>query len=88
VAKLAGVPGSVISRAQAYLAELESTRDGGARHPPLPQANGQGELPLLPAPPAPPVSELEMKLARIEPDALTPRQALALLYELKGQRQD
>ena len=33
------------------------------------------------------VSELELKLAQIEPDALTPRQALAVLYELKGRRQ-
>ncbi len=86
VAQLAGVPVSVIARARAYLAELESTRDGGAQHPPLAKINGQGELPLLPAP-APVVSELELKLAQIEPDALTPRQALALLYELKGRRQ-
>jgi DNA mismatch repair protein MutS len=86
VAQLAGVPVSVIARARAYLAELESTRDGGARHPPLARANGQGELPLLPLP-VPVVSELELKLAQIEPDSLTPRQALALLYELKGRRQ-
>ena len=86
VAQLAGVPASVIARARGYLAELESTRDGGARHPPLAQANGQGELPLYSAP-APIPSDLELKLAQIEPDALTPRQALALLYELKGRRQ-
>ena len=86
VAKLAGVPLSVIARAREYLAELESTRDGGARHPPLSPANGQGELPLYSAP-APVVNELELKLAQIEPDALTPRQALAMLYELKGRRQ-
>ena len=86
VAQLAGVPLSVIARAREYLAELESTRDGGARHPPLSPANGQGELPLYSAP-APVVNELELKLAQIEPDALTPRQALAMLYELKGRRQ-
>jgi DNA mismatch repair protein MutS len=86
VAQLAGVPVSVIARARAYLAELESSRDGGARHPPLAQSNGQGELPLLGVP-SPLISELELKLAQIEPDALTPRQALALLYELKGRRQ-
>ena len=87
VAQLAGVPVGVIARARAYLAELESTREGGARHPPLARANGQGELPLLPLP-VPVVSELELKLAQIEPDSLTPRQALALLYELKGRRQN
>jgi len=32
-------------------------------------------------------SELELRLAQIEPDALTPRQALALMYELKGRKQ-
>ena len=48
--------------------------------------NGQGELALF-ATPAPVPSELELKLAQIEPDALTPRQALAMLYELKGRRQ-
>ncbi len=86
VAKLAGVPASVIARARGYLAELESTRDGGASHPPSAPAHGQGQLPLY-AEPAPVPSELEIKLAQIEPDALTPRQALALLYELKGRRQ-
>ncbi len=86
VAQLAGVPRSVIARARAYLTELESTREGGAAHPPPARADGQAELPLL-ATPAPLKSELELKLAQIEPDSLTPRQALALLYELKGRRQ-
>ena len=88
VAQLAGVPRAVVARARAYLAELESTRDGGARHPPHSRLDGQGELPLITAAsPEPAVSELELKLAQIEPDALTPRQALALLYELKGRKQ-
>ncbi len=98
VAKLAGVPPSVIARARDYLSVLESTRDGGAQHPPHGNAHGQGELPLFAAPaaaapgvaahaaPSAP-SELELKLAQIEPDALTPRQALALMYELKGRKQ-
>jgi DNA mismatch repair protein MutS len=87
VAQLAGVPRTVVARARAYLAELESSRDGGARHPLRARADGQGELALMSAPPEPIVSELELKLAQIEPDALTPRQALALLYELKGRKQ-
>ena len=87
VARLAGVPGSVIARAGDYLAELEATRDGGAQHALHGNAHGQGELPLsMPVAPAAP-SELELKLAQIEPDALTPRQALALMYELKGRKQ-
>ncbi len=89
VAKLAGVPPSVIAKARDYLAELEATRDGGARHAPHGGANGQGELALFAPPPAaaPALSDLELKLAQIEPDALTPRQALALMYELKGRKQ-
>ncbi len=96
VAKLAGVPPGVIARAREYLAELEATRDGGAQHPLHGNAHGQGELPLFaalpsataPVPAPPPVpSELDLKLAQIEPDALTPRQALALMYELKGRKQ-
>ena len=88
VAQLAGVPRSVVARARAYLAELESTRDGGALHPPRPRIDGQAELPLVATAAGPPaVSELEQKLAQIEPDALSPRQALALLYELKGRKQ-
>jgi DNA mismatch repair protein MutS len=91
VAKLAGVPASVIAQAREYLAELEATRDGGAQHAPHGGANGQGELALFAAPPEPArppgLSDLELKLAQIEPDALTPRQALALMYELKGRKQ-
>ena len=86
VAKLAGVPPSVIARARDYLAELEATRDGGAQHPPHGNAHGQGELPLFAAA-APGPNELDLKLAQIDPDALTPRQALALMYELKGRKQ-
>jgi DNA mismatch repair protein MutS len=95
VAKLAGVPATVIARARDYLAQLEATRDGGALHPVGGNAHGQGELPLFGAgasgAAAPPSiaapGELELKLAQIEPDALTPRQALALMYELKGRKQ-
>jgi len=94
VAQLAGVPPGVIARARDYLAELEATRDGGAQHSPHGRVSGQAELPLFAGPVAPArpaaaalPSELELKLAQIEPDALTPRQALALLYEFKGRKQ-
>jgi DNA mismatch repair protein MutS len=96
VAKLAGVPAGVIARARDYLAQLEATRDGGALHPVSGNAHGQGELPLFgaaasgaaaAAPPVAAPSDLELKLAQIEPDSLTPRQALALMYELKGRKQ-
>ena len=95
VAQLAGVPRSVIAQARNYLAELESTRDGGAQHPPHAHAHGQGELPLFAAPPREPArppalpprpSAVELRLAQLDPDALSPRQAHDLLYELTGKK--
>jgi DNA mismatch repair protein MutS len=93
VAALAGVPRGVIASAREYLAALERTRDGGAQHAPQPHGGGQGELPLFASAAAAPTgrnlapSDLELRLAQIDPDALTPRQALALLYSLKGRKQ-
>ncbi|MEM9046578.1 MAG: DNA mismatch repair protein MutS, partial [Pseudomonadota bacterium] len=82
VAKLAGLPEAVIARARDVLERLESQdREGGA-------VGLADALPLFAATPrmAPPnVSEspLETRFAEIEPDLLTPREALELLYELK-----
>jgi DNA mismatch repair protein MutS len=80
VAKLAGLPAAVVHRAQSVLAALEEGREG---HKPLARID---ELPLFSAA-APPsttkVSAVEETLKTIEPDALTPKQALDALYELK-----
>ncbi len=80
VASLAGVPAKVIRRARAYLTTLES-------HQQPPNDRAQGELPLaMPAPePAsmPPADPLRETLADIDPDDLSPREALAALYRLK-----
>ena len=79
VARLAGVPARVVADARHYLAALEA-RGHGARadHP-------QVELPLH-APEPSPVSVQEdpirLRLREVDPDSLTPRQALELLYEL------
>jgi DNA mismatch repair protein MutS len=81
VAQLAGVPRAVIAQARTYLAQLESTRDGGARHAPPAAASGQGQLPLVLAPPEP--GAIEQRLAGVSADELTPRAALELVYELK-----
>ena len=86
VAKLAGLPPSVVERARVMLETLEQgERDGTGG------AKGLvDDLPLFAAipvaPPAPkagpsPVAE---RLAAIHPDELTPREALDLLYELKA----
>jgi DNA mismatch repair protein MutS len=79
VARLAGLPPGVVARARSVLAKLEAGRDatGGI-------AAGLDELPLFaaaePEAAADPVSEA---LAAIEPDRLSPREALDALYELK-----
>ncbi|MBA4042951.1 MAG: DNA mismatch repair protein MutS [Erythrobacter sp.] len=83
VARLAGVPAAVVDRAKAVLEKLEATREatGGI-------AAGLGDLPLfanLRAEPAPPSPEqaLAEALRTADLDALTPREALDLLYEWK-----
>ncbi|MGH8497145.1 MAG: DNA mismatch repair protein MutS [Gammaproteobacteria bacterium] len=76
VAALAGVPPETIARARDYLQVLERTRETRAEHP-------QTELALF-APPQTPESHPALaELARVDPDALTPREALEVLYRLK-----
>jgi DNA mismatch repair protein MutS len=83
VARLAGVPGPVVERAKAVLEKLEATREatGGI-------AAGLGDLPLFAAlrtepQPASPEQQLAEALRYADLDALTPREALDLLYEWK-----
>ena len=77
VAQLAGVPREVIGHARRYLELLESQRDAGKR------AGAQKELPLF-EPEAPvPADELRSQLAGLDPDELTPRDALEALYRLR-----
>lgn len=82
VAKLAGLPPQVLARAAQVLEKLEKGRaeTGGL-------AAGLGEMPLfgaaLDAAEAK-VDAVREKLSGMDIDALTPRQALDLLYELKG----
>jgi DNA mismatch repair protein MutS len=88
VAQLAGVPRGVIAEARRYLEQLETERDrqraaGGAA------AGAQPELPLF-APTLDSFSStavapdaLREALAAIDPDALSPRQALEALYALR-----
>jgi DNA mismatch repair protein MutS len=78
VAKLAGLPKSAVERARAVLAKLEAS-GGSARMEIV------DELPLFAqvleehAP-----SPLDAALGEIDPDALTPKQALEALYRLKA----
>jgi DNA mismatch repair protein MutS len=78
VAALAGVPGVVIRRAQAYLARLETHPSGD--HP-------QSQLPLgAPVVVAEPDDALGDALDALDPDSLSPREALDALYELRKLR--
>ncbi|MGR3627558.1 MAG: DNA mismatch repair protein MutS [Limimaricola sp.] len=86
VARLAGLPASVVERARVVLQALEQgEREGGGRKQTL-----IDDLPLFaamppepaPAPAAP--SAVEERLRGLHPDELTPRAALELLYELHG----
>ncbi|QIL45433.1 DNA mismatch repair protein MutS [Acidovorax sp. HDW3] len=77
VAQLAGMPAAVLSHARHALAALEERA-----------AAGQAQVDLFappPAPPAAPGSAVETLLAQINPDQLTPREALDALYQLKAQ---
>ena len=83
VAQLAGVPKAVIGAAKLRLKQLEqSAKVSGS-----PGNNAQTEITAtqqsLFVQPEP--SAVELALAGIDPDDLTPKQALALIYELKKQ---
>ena len=80
VGRLAGLPPSVLARAKSVLAKLEAGRDatGGI-------AAGLDDLPLFAAirPVEADPDPLETALAALNPDAMSPREALDALYVLK-----
>ena len=83
MAKLAGVPAPVIKRAKAVLDKLEKGRaeTGGL-------AAGLGDLPLFAASVEAAEEQddgLGALIDAIDVDALSPREALEKLYELKAQ---
>ncbi|MEZ4268821.1 MAG: DNA mismatch repair protein MutS [Myxococcota bacterium] len=92
VARLAGLPEAVVSRAREVLKLLEEhavDRDGrphlartAGHAPAAPTGGWQLNLFAAPAPPAP--SPALLRLAELDPDALSPRQALDLLFELRA----
>ena len=85
VAALAGMPKPVLTRARALLTTLESGHSLTEKHdaPELPLF----ARPAMPAPvEAPPHAVIE-RLASIDVDGLTPRDALNLLAELKAESQ-
>ncbi len=75
VAKLAGVPAAVVNHARHALGALETQ-----------QTEARAQVDLFAAPPEQPATEpsaVEKTLSTIDPDALSPREALDALYRLK-----
>ena len=80
VAKLAGLPAAAVTRAEEVLATLEQGEQAGAL------ARLADDLPLFAAPNSARSkgpSAVEKALAALEPDQLTPREALEELYRLR-----
>jgi DNA mismatch repair protein MutS len=75
VARLAGMPAAVVNHARHALAALETQ-----------QTQTREQVDLFAAPPEPPqttASAVEAALDALDPDALSPRDALDALYQLK-----
>jgi len=80
VAALAGLPRTVLAQARRALAAHESRGHGPGAGDLGPDAlDAPQQIPLF----APPGSALAQAMGMIDPDALTPRQALEALYRLK-----
>jgi DNA mismatch repair protein MutS len=79
VARLAGLPADVVERARAILADLEAGQRGA------PVEKLIADLPLFAAAPAPApkIDALREALAALDPDAMSPREALDALYDLR-----
>ena len=78
VARRAGLPSAAVARAREILDRLES--DGAP-------AAALADLPLFsaaPPAPAPKPSQVEARLKSVDPDGLSPKDALELIYALKG----
>ena len=76
VARLAGMPASLLRQARATLEALEAQKHAA-----------DAQIDLFAAPPAVPQAEsskVEAALAALDPDMLSPKEALAALYELKA----
>jgi DNA mismatch repair protein MutS len=89
VARLAGLPAPAVARAEEVLHSLEKGEQGGSL------ARLADDLPLFSAAAsqatatsAPEPSAVEAELDGVDPDALTPRDALELVYRLKGLMKD
>jgi DNA mismatch repair protein MutS len=85
VAQLAGLPSAVVKRAEEVLAALEKGEQSGA------VTRLADDLPLFASAPQRPTSavkatesEAEKALRSVNPDELSPKEALELLYQLRA----
>ena len=84
VARLAGLPPAVLARAETVLHTLEKSGGGNSTK------KLADDLPLFsamrpaPAPVAKGPSEVEKAVSALNPDEMTPREALEALYRLKN----
>jgi DNA mismatch repair protein MutS len=72
------MPEAVVKRAREVLESLEASSRNGTSAQRRREKPPQLGLPMVTP------SAVEMELAAIDPDSLTPREALARLYELKA----
>ncbi len=89
VAKLAGLPKAAVMRAKMVLDELEATKTGAAVTDDMPlfsftDAPAGGDLSSDDAAQSPPDNPALTFLKEINPDELSPREALDMIYQLKG----
>jgi DNA mismatch repair protein MutS len=76
VARLAGMPAAVLNQARHTLDALEAQA-----------VDAQAQVDLFAAAPAAestPVSAVEAAVAALDPDAMSPREAMEAIYQLKG----
>ena len=90
VARLAGMPAAVVRQARSALEALEAGAVAGAAQidlfaaPPAPEEPVAEPSPAPPAADSMPGSAVVQALAGLDPDSLSPREALAALYRLKN----
>ena len=92
VARLAGVPADVLQVARVHLRELEdraaTTTDSpqlGLFTTPAPEAHSEAQIPTAAEPEPPTAAEQALRalLESLDPDAMSPREALDALYRMK-----
>jgi DNA mismatch repair protein MutS len=84
VAKLAGVPIAVVARARDVLERLERDAESPARLDDLPLFAVSAPPQGVSAPAFAPPSGLDKAVAELDPDGMSPREAMEALYRLKG----